>query len=223
MIIVGLTGNLASGKSEAAKYFRKNGAQVVDADAIARKITRKGTPLFEAIIKIFGKEFKGKSGQLDRRKLAQRVFSHPKDLKKLNVLVHPGVILETYKRIEKMRSKKGLLILDVPLLFESRMEKLADFTVVLKASEASMVSRASRRNIPSDLARKILAVQWPIMKKARLADFIIDNNGTSKELERQVGDVIKKIFKEQVTRESSMLPAEFGRLQSPLLRNSIRR
>lgn len=202
MIIVGLTGNLASGKSEAAKYFKKKGAHVVDADETARKLTRKGQPLFKAIVKIFGKTFADKRGQLDRKKLGRHVFSHPKDLKKLNVLVHPSVILEIYKEIEKRRSKKGLLVLDVPLLFESKMEKLADFTVVVKASEASMLSRASRRGIPSDLARKILAAQWPMMKKAKLADFVIDNNGTSKELEQQVNRVTAEILKEQKDRES---------------------
>ena len=202
MITVGLTGNLASGKSEAAKYFKKKGAHVVDADGIARELTLKGKPLFKAIVKIFGKEFTEKGGQLDRKKLARHVFSHPKELKKLNVLVHPGVIVEIYKEIEMMRSKKGLLILDVPLLFESKMEKLADFTVVVKASEASMLSRASRRGIPSELARQILAAQWPMMKKARLADFVIDNNGTSEELAEHVNRVTADILKEQKQRES---------------------
>lgn len=205
MIVVGLTGNLASGKTAAAKIFQKKGARVIDADEVSRSLMKKNVLLRRAIVKMFGKQFVGRGGQIDRRKLAWHVFSNPRELKKLNVLVHPGVIIEAYKRLEKLRSKKGLVILDVPLLFESKMEKLADFTVVVKASEANMLSRASRRGIPAQLARKILAAQWPAMKKARLADFVIDNNGTPQELERRVGYVAHQIKKQQRTREGGFL------------------
>ena len=195
MIIVGLTGNLASGKSEAAAIFKKKGAYVIDADKVAREVTQKNASLRRAIAKTFGKEFLLKNGQLDRRKLAWHVFSHPKELKKLNVLVHPSAIIEAMKQIERLREKKGLLILDVPLLFESKMDKLANFTVVVSASESSMMSRASRRGIPSALARKILAAQWPVMRKARMADFVITNNGTLEHLERDVERVKQEILK----------------------------
>ena len=202
MIVVGLTGNLASGKSEAAKLFKKKGAHVIDADEIARKLTRDNVKLKSAILKIFGEAFELGQGEIDRKKLAWHVFSHPKELKKLNTIVHPGVILEIYRELDKFRAKKGLVVLDVPLLFESKMEKLADFTVVVKASESNMLSRASRRGIPAVLARRILAAQWPVMKKARLADFVIDNNGTAQELDRRVSQVFEEILKQQKDRES---------------------
>ena len=202
MTIVGLTGNLASGKSEAAKIFKSKGAHVMDADKLAREVTQKNASLRRAIAKTFGKEYLLKNGQLDRRKLAWRVFSNPKDLKKLNVLVHPSVIVEAMKQIGKLRSKKGLLILDVPLLFEAKMDKLADFTVVVTSSESSMLSRASRRGIPSQLARKILAAQWPVMKKAQMADFVITNNGTFEQLEQNVERVKQEILKRQAAHES---------------------
>jgi dephospho-CoA kinase len=205
VIVVGLTGNLASGKTAAAKLFQKSGAHVIDADEVSRALVKKNAALRRAIAKVFGKQFLGRGGQIDRRKLAWHVFSNPKDLKKLNVLVHPSVIIEAYKQLEKLRSKKGMVILDVPLLFESKMEKLADYTVVVKASEANMLSRASRRGIPAALARKILAAQWPVMKKAKLADFVIDNNGTPEELERQVHHVVQEIKKQQQARESGFL------------------
>ena len=197
MIIVGLTGNLASGKSEAAAIFKKKGAYVIDADKVAREVTQKNASLRRAIAKTFGKQFLLKNGQLARRKLAWHVFSHAKDLKKLNTLVHPSAIIEAMKQIEKLRAKKGLLILDVPLLFESKMDKLADFTVVVSSSDSNMMSRASRRGIPSALARKILAAQWPVMRKARMADFVITNNGTLEHLEKDVERVKQEILKRQ--------------------------
>jgi dephospho-CoA kinase len=200
--IIGLTGNLASGKSETAKLFEKKGARVINADEIARRLTEENAAIRKAIAKMFGRQYVTKSGALDRRKLAWHVFADPKELKKLNTIVHPIVIVEIYKQLEKHRSKKGLVILDVPLLFESKMEKLADFTVVVKASEANMVSRASRRGIPAALARKILAAQWPVMRKARLADFVIDNNGTPEQLAENVERVAAEISKQQKARES---------------------
>ena len=193
MKAIGVTGNIASGKSTVAAMFRKSGAKVIDADALARRLTQKGTPLYRAIVKIFGPDFLGKDRELDRRKLAWQVFSHPADLKKLNILIHPGVILEVYKVIEKQKKKKGLLVLDVPLLFESRMEKLVDLTVVVKADPQVMLSRAAHNGVPRVLAKKILASQWPLSKKEKLADHIIDNNGTLKELEAQVKKVLEQV------------------------------
>ena len=186
MIVVGLTGNLASGKTGAAKVFKKLGAKVLDADAAAKKLTQKGTPIYKAILKLFGESFVGRSGELDRRKLAWHVFAHPGALKKLNILIHPGVIMEAYKAIEAVKDKEGMLVLDVPLLFESHMEKLVDVTVVVRANEKAMLSRAAKRGVPRSLALKILASQWPLSKKAKLADYVIDNNGSPAQLEAAV-------------------------------------
>ena len=198
MIVVGLTGNLASGKGASAKIFKKLGARVLDADAAARKLTRKGTPLYRAIVKIFGKTFLEKGGQLDRRKLAWHVFSHPGDLNKLNILIHPGVIFEAYKAIEAGKRKKGVLVLDVPLLFESHMERMVDVTVVVKSSRERMLARAVKRGVPRPLAQKILASQWPPARKAALADFVIENNGSLARLEAGVKKVYREINKEKL-------------------------
>ena len=194
MIIVGLTGNLASGKSEAAKAFATLGARVIDADILARKLTQKGTPIYKAVVKIFGEEFLEKNKDIDRRKLAWHVFSDPKKLKKLNILVHPGVILEAYKIIESVKGKKGVLVLEVPLLFESRMDKMVDFRIVVTSSKKAMLTRAERKGVPRVLAEKILASQWPLSRKAKLADYVIANDGTPAELRAAVKKIYSKII-----------------------------
>lgn len=193
MIVVGLTGNLASGKSEVARLFRGLGAEVFDADDSARRAVRRGSPAYRAILKIWGPEFLGRDRQLDRRKFAKHVFSRPRDVKKLNILIHPGVIFDSLKKIRKHRSQKGILVLDVPLLFESRMERLADVTVVVRSPMAKMLARAEERGIPRELARKILATQWPASKKARLADYVIDNDGSRVSLRKKVKEVFESI------------------------------
>ncbi|HTL69783.1 MAG TPA: dephospho-CoA kinase [Candidatus Eisenbacteria bacterium] len=195
MITVGITGNLNSGKSEAARVFKRLGAEVFDADVLARRAVEKGKPTYRALIKLFGKRFLTRDGQIDRRKLARHVFHHPADLKKLNILIHPGVIVESLAMIERFKKKKGVLAMDVPLLFEAKMDKLADYTVVVRASRARMIDRAAKKGMSRALARRILAMQWPIERKARLADFVVDNNGTPQALERRVKEVYAAIVK----------------------------
>src|SRR3989338_1214701 len=111
MIVIGITGSLASGKSEAARILKKNGAVIFDADLAARKAIGVGRPAYKAVVKIFGKEYLKKSGEIDRRKLAARVFSNPKDLKKLIILTHPWVIFECIHAIEITKKKRGMLVL----------------------------------------------------------------------------------------------------------------
>lgn len=193
MIVVGLTGSFASGKSEAARIFKAFGAQVFDADAAAKRAVGKGKPAHRAIKKLWGRDALKKDGTLDRAKMARRVFSHPDELKKLNILIHPGVIFECLRQIAKFKKRKGILVLDVPLLFESRMERLADITVVVRAPLAQMFARAGKRGVSRDLARKILSTQWPMEKKAKKAHFVINNDGSLADLKKKVADVVAKI------------------------------
>lgn len=193
MIVIGVTGSLASGKSATVKILKKLGSKVFDADFSARQIVRKGTPTYQAIVKLFGKEFLGPNKELDRAKLAHHVFSNPKDLKKLNILIHPQVIFDCLGFIEKYRQSDAILVLDVPLLFESRMGNLADYTIVIASSQKKTLDRAKNKGVNEDLARKILSTQWPVEKKKKMADFFIENNGTLKDLENKIKQVLKTI------------------------------
>ena len=193
MIVVGITGSLASGKSGIAQIFKKLGAKVFDADLSAKNATKKGTPIYKAIVRLFGKNYLQKNGELERKKLALRVFENPRDLRKLNVLIHPGVIFDCLQRIKKLKDKKDILVIDVPLLFESKMEKLADVTVVVSAKKQTLMKRAEKRGYSRELATKILESQWPLAKKEALADYVIDNNQTVRQLEKSVKRVFNSI------------------------------
>lgn len=195
MIVVGLTGGLASGKTEAARIFKKLGAHIFDADAVARDLLKKGRPAYRGVVQIFGKEYLTPKGDIDRAKLAQRVFNSPKDLNKLNTLVHPGVIFECLRAIRRLKGRKGLLVLDVPLLFESHMERMADVTVVVRAKTATVHARLAKKGVPRKLARAILASQWPVQRKVKLADHVVDNDGTPAQLAKSVRAVRERILR----------------------------
>lgn len=193
MITVGLTGVLASGKTETAKLFQKHGAKIFDADKAAKRLLQKGRPLQKAVVTIFGRRFLRKDGELDRKKLAAYVFARPRELKKLNILIHPGVIFESLQFVRRRHRQEGVLVLDVPLLFESKMERLVDFTVVVSSPQRKIFSRAAERGLSPALTRKILSAQWPLRKKEKAADFVIRNDGDLSQLRREVRRVFGEI------------------------------
>ena len=186
MRVVGVTGSFASGKTEVVKMLRSKGARIFDADAAARKALQRGEPAHKALAKLFGKAVLKKNGTVDRKKLAAKVFHDPKELKKLNTLVHPGVIFDCLGAIARERSRLGILALDVPLLFESKMDSLADTLVVVTTSRAASLRRAAKKGIAASLARRILASQWPAKKKEARADFVIRNDGSLADLKKKV-------------------------------------
>ena len=199
MIIVAVTGSFAAGKSRTAGFFKKLGAGIFDADEVSKKTAQKGRPVYKAIVRLFGKEYLQKNGELDRKRLARRVFAQPKDLRMLNTLIHPAVIMELFRTLKGLRHKKGMLVLDVPLLFESKMEKLVDVIVVVRSSQKNIFKRARLKGVRQDLAEKILSAQWPMKKKTDRADFVLDNNGNLKELEARVRRIYGQILKMENT------------------------
>lgn len=188
-LVVGITGSLGSGKTEVARLLKAKGARVFDADLAARKALRKGEPAYQAVVKLFGRSFLKENGDIDRKKLAARVFSDPKELRQLNTLIHPGVIFDCLGQISRLRREGGVLALDVPLLFESRMDCLADLVVVVTAPEALVIRRAVRNGLAAPLVRRILASQWPAAKKAKRADIVIRNTGSLAELKKKVSEL----------------------------------
>lgn len=208
MIIVAVTGSLSSGKTEVTKVLKSMGAKVFDADLSARNAVEPGKPAYKAIIKLFGPDFLLPNRQINRKKLGEHVFNHPKDLKKLNILLHPGVIFESLREIEKNKGKKGLLVLDVPLLFESKMESLADYTIVVSATRENILRRSVKKGLSKALVGKILSTQWSLEKKARLADFVIENNGSLSQLKNETKKILEEIKKSWSDKTAPFLNVE---------------
>ena len=192
-MIIGLTGSLGSGKNTVAQMFEEmGGAIVIDADAIARQVQEPGGAAFEEIVRTFGPDVVLPDGSgLDRRKLAEQVFSSAEKLARLNAIVHPRV-REEEKRLLALHGGERLVVLNVALLLENTMSDLVDRVVVVTVSEAKRRERLFARSgmSPEEVERR-LAAQMPQEEKVRRADDVIDNDAGLDATRQQVRDLLK--------------------------------
>lgn len=194
-MIIGLTGGIACGKSTVANILRQKGIPVIDADSVSREITKKGEPAWVEIKKEFGKEIIGPDGEILRKKLAQIVFDDPQKLAKLNQITHPRIKQRILEILEEMQLKESpeIIVIEVPLLFESGMENMVDEIWVVRTPEEVAIERLLKRdNLNKEEALKRLKAQLPLEEKTSRADQIINNSGSLEDLERQVDEILKK-------------------------------
>lgn len=193
-IILGITGGFGTGKSTAAKYFKAFGAEVIDADKIAHEAIRPDTIVYKRIVTAFGARILGKNRFIDRKKLSAVVFDKKAFLIKLNRIVHPEVVKAIKERIKHSHNCK--IVLDVPLLFEAKLERLADKIIVVKASQANQIKRLSGKiKLSEEEIKKRIHAQLPISVKVRKADFVIDNNGPLEETKKQLEQLRRRLWK----------------------------
>lgn len=187
MKVIGLTGGIASGKSTASAYLRELGAAIVDADAISRASTRRGGAAFEAVCAAFG-DILGADGEIDRRKLGGIVFADEDARRKLNSIVHPAVMAESRAQIENARaSGVKVCILDVPLLFETGMERLCDETWLIYVPREEQIRRmAERDGLDAAAAAARIDSQMPLEEKLKRADVAIDSSGTIEQTQEKL-------------------------------------
>ena len=183
--IIGLTGGFGTGKTTVAGILRSFGAGIIDADKISHDLLNSRTDTRGKVIRAFGREILDMHGKINRRKLAGIIFSDKKSLIKLNKIMHPAVINRIKQEIKK--SKEEVVVLDAPLLIETKLNKLVDIVVVVKAGINKQIARAQKKAAHSraEIIARIRA-QMPLKEKLRFADFIIDNNGTKKDTRKQV-------------------------------------
>ncbi len=183
---VGVTGIFASGKGTVCSMFEKLGAGVVDTDIIAREIMEPGQAGLAAVVREFGDSFISPDGILDRREFARAVFSDPEKVKKLNAITHPLIHEYTMDR----SSGDGIFMVNVPLLFESGLNRYMDCNIVVTAERSQAIERGILRdNISGKEIEGRLAHQIPLNEKIKLADYVIDNSGSLENTERQVVEI----------------------------------
>ena len=195
MRIVGLTGGVGTGKSFAASLFKKLGAKVVDADKLGHKALSKGSAAYKRVVAAFGRKILKPDLSIDRKALAGIAFADRKNLEKLNRIVHPGIIKEIVNRIGTA-AKSEILIVDAPLLCETNITGLMNVLIVVKASKRNQLERChDKSGMRQKDACKRIAYQMPLNKKIRMADYVVDNNGTKEDTRRQVRKIWKKLKK----------------------------
>ncbi len=192
-IVIGLTGSYGSGKSTVARILARRGAAVVDADRIAHQAIAPGTAAYQKAVKAFGPGIIDAKGRILRPRLGDLVFGDIRQLRLLNRMIHPEVIRVIRRRI---RSAEGVVVLDVPLLFESGLDSLCDKTIVVSCDRTVQLGRLrEKRGLTASQIRRRLNSQMPLEKKIRLADFVIDNSGSIKKTKNQVSELRRKLWK----------------------------
>ena len=192
MKIIGLTGGIASGKSTVSKILINRGYEVIDADAIARELQVKGSPLLGELVKIFGPDILDGEGSLNRVKLGTIIFSDESARIKVDELFLPAVKKEFRRRIAQ--SEAQILFLDVPLLFEAGFDDLTDANLVVFTSVDTQVKRLkARNNITGEEAMMRIGSQMPTDEKIKRADFTINNDGKMYDLEENVEEFLNKL------------------------------
>jgi dephospho-CoA kinase len=187
VLLVGLTGGIGSGKSTVARLLEKRGAVVFDADLLAREAVEPGTPGHAAVIERFGADVLAPGGELDREALASIVFADPAARRDLEQIVHPEVRRLFAEGSEAYRDTDRVVVFSAPLLVETGMHTAFEVLVVVSATIATQIERLMRqRGMSEPSIRARIDAQAPLEDKAAAADFLVDNEGSLGELERQV-------------------------------------
>ena len=210
MRVIGLTGNIASGKTAVAERLAQRGASIIDADVLARDVVVKGSPALESIVKRWGPGVLDAEGNLDRAALRHIVFENQADLDELNDIIHPEIRKLRTKLIEEARMRGDkVVVCVVPLLFERHLAGEFDTIVLVDAPRSLRLERIVRdRGIDEAEAMKMIASQMPADLKQAGSDYFIDNSGSLKELEAEVDRLWDEISAGDDSRTSALSTAD---------------
>ncbi len=199
MLIVGLTGGIASGKSLVAGIFKGLGAHIIDADRIVRELLEPGQEAWKEVSEYFGNDIMMPDKCIDRKKLGQIVFSDPEKRAWLNRCLHPRVFEAYAARVRRLcaRTQDAVVVFDAALLMETGFHKKMDKTVLVYAHSDQQLARLMERDrfTPEQALARIQS-QMPLGEKRRYADYVIENTGTREETERRAREVFARLKEE---------------------------
>ena len=191
--IIGITGGIASGKSTVTNFLRKQGFQVVDADAVVHQLQKPGGRLFEALVQHFGQKIILENGELNRPLLASLIFSNPEE-REWSKQIQGEIIREELATLrDQLAQTEEIFFMDIPLLFEQDYSAWFDETWLVYVEPDVQMERLMKRDqLSKDLAISRLSAQWPLEEKKGLASQVIDNNGSQDQLLAQVNSLLER-------------------------------
>jgi dephospho-CoA kinase len=198
-LLVGLTGGIATGKSTVSEILRGLGAEIIDADQLARDVVEPDQPALRGIVAEFGRDVVSPDGRLDRKRLGAIVFADPERRKRLEALTHPAIRARFQARLDELATRgfAGIVIYDAPVMIEAGGYKDMDRLVVVVTDETTQAARLRTRDGSDDAeGRRKIASQMPLAEKAKLADYVIDNSGDPETTAAQVRRVFAALVAE---------------------------
>ena len=190
--VVGITGGIASGKSNVCSVIKNEGYQIIDSDQISRDLSKKDCLIYNEIVKNFGEEYLNNDLEIDRKKLAKLIFHNNEAKEKLNKITHPIIIDEIKKQIEL--SSGDIIFVEIPILYEAKLEYICDKVICVFLNKKTQITRLmEREGIDEDYALEKIHSQMDLYIKKTKADYVIDSKGSFEETKNQVLEIIKRL------------------------------
>ena len=198
MLLIGVTGGIACGKTEVCRVFQKKGAIILSGDEIGKEVVEKNKKVLKELVKTFGKEILNKNLSLNRRKLGKLAFISKQSKDKLNKIIHPYLLRELRKRIQNLRRKeyKDIVVVDAALIVEWGLQDELDYLIFVQSKREDKIKRLQKQK---DYSRKEatfrIKSQLPEITKKRLADFVIINDGGLNKLRKKAERIFNRLIK----------------------------
>lgn len=193
--IIGLTGGIATGKSTVARMLADRGVEVVDADELSRVVVQPGRPAHDEIVEAFGDQVLTEEGRIDRSRLADEVFRDDQARQTLEAITHPRIAEEMLDRARRaFEQGHDWIVYEAALLVETETHRMLDATIVVDCSPDTQLKRLQQRDeLDEDQARRRIDAQMPLEDKRRVAEFVVDNDGSLQQTRRQVDELKDRI------------------------------